>query len=80
MAALQENFAVYVFIRSIRIREMNANVSQRERPQHGIANGVQQHIRITVPFGALVYGVFLHPRSKDPFLLPSGENLSQSQS
>src|SRR5690606_11811241 len=40
----------------ISIGEVHANIAQGQRAQHGVANGMQQHVGIAVPQPALVMG------------------------
>jgi hypothetical protein len=65
---LQENFTVNVLIGGIGVRKMDTNISQGKCPQHGITNGVQQHIRIAMSFGTFMMGYFHTPDPKIPFL------------
>ena len=44
----EQDLAVDILVCRIGIGEMNANVSQAERPQQGIADGVNKYIRIAV--------------------------------
>jgi hypothetical protein len=65
---LEENFTVDVFVGSIGVRKMDTNIPQGKRTQHSIANGMEQHIRITMTFGPFVMGNLHTPNPKIPFL------------